>query len=68
MSQAQQMDLAILFWNNNANSNQVEVHYFSSAFLGHTRACDLSKSFQKELKDLSLRKLLQLSMDGPRVN
>lgn len=38
MTQTQQMDIALRFWNN--NSNQVETHYFSSAFFGHARAKD----------------------------
>ena len=66
MTQTQQMDIALRFWNN--NSNQVETHYFSSAFLGHARAKDLLRAFKEELKDLNLQNLLQVSMDGPNVN
>lgn len=65
-SQKQQMDIAVRFWC--ADKNEVATHYYSSAFLGHTTSRDLIQAFKIELKDLNLKKLLQISMDGPNVN
>lgn len=65
-SQKQQMDIAIRFWC--INKNAVVTHYYSSAFLGHSTSQDLIQAFKAELKDLNLKKLLQISMDGPNVN
>lgn len=65
-SQKQQMDIAIRFWC--TDKNEVVTHYYSSAFLGHSTSQDLVQAFKKELKELNLKKLLQISMDGPNVN
>gem|GEM_PF-6826146 len=65
-SQKQQMDISIRFWC--TDKNEVATHYYSSAFLGHTTSEDLIQAFKVELKDLNLKKLLQVSMDGPNVN
>jgi len=40
----------------------------SFAFLGHTTSQTLIHVFEVELQDLNLKKLLQISMDGPNVN
>lgn len=61
-----QMDIAVAFWNK--KSNEVEMHYFSSAFLGHSAARDLCTAFQNELKEVDLNNMLQVSIDGPNVN
>lgn len=42
--------------------------YYNSVFLNHANAENLLTAFLKGLKDLNLRKLLQVSMDGPNVN
>lgn len=65
-SQKQQMDIAIRFWC--TDKNEVATHFYSSAFLGHSTSQDLIQAFKTELKDLNLKKLLQISMDGPNVN
>ncbi|KAJ1519804.1 hypothetical protein ONE63_005057 [Megalurothrips usitatus] len=61
-----QMDLAVMFWSK--TTNDVQWRYFNSAVLGHSRAADLSKALQEELKELNLTKMFQVSMDGPNVN
>lgn len=42
--------------------------YYNSAFLNHATVEILFNAFLKSLNDLNLRKLLQVSMDGPNVN
>jgi hypothetical protein len=49
-------------------NGQVRSRYFTSSFLGHTRAEDLKKQFEEATSDLNMKKLVQLSMDGPNVN
>lgn len=61
-----QMDVSIRFWN--SKSSEVCVRYFGSAFLGHATAEDLLKGFTETLREIDLKKLLQVSMDGPNVN
>ena len=46
----------------------VKTRYLTSAFLGHTRAEDLKAKFEEALSDLNVKKLAQVSMDGPHVN
>ena len=60
VSQKQQIDLNIRFWN---NKNVVKTCYFTSVFLERTQALDLLKEFIKALERLELKKLL----DGPNV-
>jgi len=66
VAQKGQMDFFVKFWN--SEKNLVDTRYYNSTFLGHATASDLLKSFEEGTKDLNLRKLLQLSMDGPNVN
>ena len=49
-----------------STSGQVESKYFTSEFLGHTRAEDLLEKLEK--LNLPSKYMLQLSMDGPNVN
>ncbi|GBN08075.1 hypothetical protein AVEN_273829-1 [Araneus ventricosus] len=42
--------------------------YLTSVFLGHTCAEDLMTGFKTALTDLDLKKIIQISMDGPNVN
>ena len=65
-SQQQQMDICLRYWDK--LNDQVTSRYFTSAFLGHATANDLLKAFLESLKPLMLRKILQVSMDGPNVN
>ena len=41
---------------------------FDSSFLGHATAVDLLNAFKHITSSLDLRKILQISMDGPNVN
>lgn len=66
VSQKEQMDVYIRYWNN--STNEVSSRYYSSAFLGHTTALDLLNAIRTSMKTLNLKKVLQLSMDGPNVN
>lgn len=62
----EQMDLCIRYWD--TNTNKTADAYFDSQFLGHTTADDLLRSFLEALGPLNLTNLIQVSMDGPRVN
>ena len=42
--------------------------YFNSQFMGHTAATDLLQHLKCSLSKFSYSKLLQISMEGPRVN
>ncbi|GBN47272.1 hypothetical protein AVEN_47705-1 [Araneus ventricosus] len=66
VSQKQQMDINIRFWDR--CENRVKTWYLTSAFLGWTRASDLLEAFTEATKPLDLKRLVQLSMDGPNVN
>ena len=65
-SQKEQLDIHIRYFND--EKNQVESQYLSSAFLGHTRASDILSAFKTQLSKLDVKKLVQIAMDGPRVN
>ena len=47
--------------------DRLVTQYFDSQFLGHNTADDLN-SLKASLSKLNNRKILQISMDGPRVN
>lgn len=49
-------------------SFQVGTHYFTSLFMGHATAEDMIEHFETGTDGLNMRRLLQLSMDGPSVN
>ena len=60
--QNEQMDVIVHYF----HEDRVVTQYFNSQFMGHTTADKLVKKYL--LAKLNNRKLLQLSMDGPRVN
>ena len=62
--QKEQMDFTVRYFKN----NKVESRYLTSLFLGHTIAKDLKKKFEEATEQLDMKKLLQISMDGPNVN
>ena len=62
--QAEQMDVIVHYF----HEDRVVTQYFDSQFLGHTTADKLLESLKSSLSKLKNRKLLQVSMDGPRVN
>lgn len=66
VSQKQQLDVNVRFWD--SSDNNVKTVYFTSAFLGRTTASHLLEALLESSKPLDLKKLIQLSMDGPNVN
>jgi len=66
IAQRGQMDIAIRFWDNSCD--KVATRYLTSVFLGHSAASDLEEKFTEGLVGLNLKKLVQISMDGPSVN
>lgn len=60
------MDFAIGFWNEEINLTAIR--YYCSSFLGHCTATDLLTAFLSILKPFMLKKLLNVSLDGPSVN
>ena len=66
VSKKGQMDLVSRYWDK--NSNRVVVRYFNSALMGHTTSEDITDSFKSALNLIDIRKIIQISMDGPSVN
>ena len=64
--QESEMDLVLRYWDDMIE--KVQVRYWDSMFLGHTKAVDLLKSINDGLTGLDLSRQIQLSMDGPNVN
>ena len=62
--QQEQMDFVVRYF----AQGRVKTRYLTSAFLGHTRAEDLKAKFEEAVSDLNVKKLAQVSMDGPHVN
>jgi hypothetical protein len=66
VAQKGQMDIVVRFWD--SSRNQVMTRYLTSVFLGHASAKDIEMKFTEGLSGLCLKKLIQISMDGPSVN
>jgi len=68
VSQRGQMDIVVRFWND--ETNRVSTRYLTSAFLGHSTSVDLLNAFTTSVagQNLNMKKMLQVSMDGPNVN
>lgn len=62
--QSKQMDFLIRLWQN----NEVNTRYLSSVFIGHGTALHLKHELMEVLQTVGLKKLAQISMDGPNVN
>ena len=62
--QKEQMDIIVHYF----HEDRAVTQYFDSQFLRHTTADDLLNSLKTSLSKLNNRKILQISMDGPRVN
>ena len=62
--QQEQMDFVVRYF----AQGMVKTRYLTSAFLGHTRAEDLKLKFKEAVSDLNVKKLAQVSMDGPLVH
>ena len=58
------MDFTVRYFKN----DKVESRYLTSLYIGHTTAKDLKKKFEEVTEQLHLKKLIQISMDGPNVN
>lgn len=66
ISQKQQMDIVIRFWD--LNNEQVSTRYLTSAFLTGAKAVDLLNNFKSALEGVNMKNMVQVSMDGPNVN
>ena len=64
--QMRQTDLLVNFWDNVVR--KLCTFYLSSTFIDHAWHQDLFKHFISALDSLDLKKLLQVSIDGPNVN
>ena len=50
------------------SKDRVVCRYLTSRFLGHTCAEDLKKEFEEAIQELDMKKMVQVSIDGPNVN
>ena len=66
ISQSQQMDLVVRFWDK--SKNEVATRYLTSVFLHRSTAAHLLEAFLAGLPSTDTKKLLQVSLDGPNVN
>jgi hypothetical protein len=66
ISQKCQMDILVRFFDKDTKA--IATHYLDSAFLGRTRAIDILEEFCRLLKNIGLKKLISVSMDGPNTN
>ncbi|KAK6471317.1 hypothetical protein HHUSO_G29675 [Huso huso] len=66
VTQTEQMDVVVRYWSE--EEFKVVVHYLDSEFLGHTQAEQLLDKIKIILSPLDPKKLLQISIDGPKIN
>lgn len=68
VAQKGQMDIHVRYWN--CTENEVTTQYLTSTFMGHACAGDLLQMFIGAFSNLglSVKKIRQISMDGPNVN
>ena len=62
--QTEQMDVNVRYF----YEDRVVTQYLNSQFMGHTTADELLENLKSSLAQVNNTKLLQISMDGPRVN
>ena len=48
------------------NKDRVVCRYLTSKVLGHTCAEDLKREFEEGIQELDMKKMVQVSMDGPQ--
>ena len=60
--QSEQMDIIMCYFHDDKCLSQ----YFDSQFMGHTTAKDLLENLKSTVSKLNNRKLLQITIDGPR--
>ncbi|CAH0549771.1 unnamed protein product [Brassicogethes aeneus] len=65
-AQSQQMDVSVRYWD--SQENEVKTRYLTSVFLKSAKANDILEGLKKALVESSMKKILQISMDGPNVN
>ena len=59
-----QMDIFVRYW----SDQRVSSRYLQSIFMGHGRAQDILEHFLVGIGDLELKRVTQVSMDGPNIN
>ena len=62
----EQMDVVVKFFCE--DTQMARTRYLSSQFMGRATAYDIQKHLESALEKLDLKKLLQVSMDGPNTN
>ena len=60
----EQMDFFVKYF----NKDIVVCRYLTSRFHGHTCAEDLKKEFEEGIQEVDMKKMVQVSRDGPNVN
>lgn len=65
INQKEHVSLNSGFWK---NSDEAERQFYTSAFIGHTRAIDILLAFDESIESLRKVKLSLISLDGPNVN
>ena len=65
INQKEHVALNSSFWK---NSDEAERQFYTSAFIGHTRAIDILLAFDESIESLRKVKLSLISLDGPNVN
>ncbi|KAL6459284.1 hypothetical protein MHYP_G00327560 [Metynnis hypsauchen] len=63
-----QLDLHVRYWTTDETGTHVQSRFFGSQFMGHSTADDLLERFKEGTKELKLKNMVSLSMDGPNVN
>ena len=66
ITQTDQMDLIVRFWDN--NKKRVQVRYFDSGFFGRTGAKQLLEKFHELTEKPFTTRFIQIIMDGPNIN
>lgn len=66
IAQKEQMDLVVRYW----TGEKINTNYLTSVFLNGATAVDLLNAFKCTFENLSLslKRIIQISMDGPNVN
>ena len=60
----EQMDFFVKYF----NKDRVVCRYITLRFLSITCANDLKKEFEEGIQELNMKKIVQVSMDGPNIN
>ena len=60
------MDLIIWYWDEALD--EATTHYFDSKFLGRCGGSEMKEQFDNTLQNVETSRMVQVSMDGPKVN